>query len=93
MKYVIGIDFGTLSCRAVLVAQDGRLVRSAQMEYAHGVIEREGGCVLQDPADYLESLKYTVRQVAEGYEENIISLGIDFTACTVLPVDEKLEPV
>ena len=93
MKYVIGVDFGTLSCRAVLVAEDGQLVRSAQLEYAHGVIECADGCVLQDPADYLESLRCTVGQVAAGYEGQIRALGIDFTACTVLPVDENLKPV
>lgn len=93
MKYVIGVDFGTLSCRAVLVEQNGGLVRSAQMDYAHGVVDGPWGSVLQEPGDYLECLRHTVRQVAAGYEENIAAVGIDFTACTVLPVDEALKPL
>ena len=93
MKYVIGVDFGTLSCRAVLVTESGELVRSAQKEYVHGVIEAPDGKVLQEPQDYLDSLAYTVRQVAAGYETQIVSLGIDFTACTVLPVDSDLRPL
>jgi len=93
MKYLIGVDFGTLSCRAVLVTQNGDLVDSAVMEYAHGCIDVSHGGVLQEPRDYLDCLQYTVRQVAAGHENEIVSLGIDFTACTALPVDEKLQPL
>ena len=64
MKYVIGVDFGTLSCRAVLVTQNGDLVDSAVMEYAHGCMDVAHGGVLQAPQDYLDCLQYTVRQVA-----------------------------
>lgn len=93
MKYVIGVDFGTLSCRAVLVTENGEPVRSAAMEYAHGVIEGSCGSALQEPQDYLECLRGTVRQVAAGYEAQIVAVGIDFTSCTVLPVDEALRPL
>lgn len=93
MKYLIGVDFGTLSCRAVLVTQNGDMVDSAVMEYAHGCIDVAHGGVLQEPRDYLDCLQYTVRQVAAGHEDEIVSLGIDFTACTALPVDEKLQPL
>lgn len=91
MKYVIGVDFGSLSCRAVLVTQTGELVRSAEMEYAHGVIQTPNGGARQDPRDYLDCLRHTVRQAAEGYTQDIVSLGIDFTSCTVLPVDKDLQ--
>ena len=93
MKYVIGVDFGTLSCRAVLVSQSGEQLRSAAMEYAHGVLDAPDGGALQIPQDYLECLRSTVRQVARGYEGDIVSVGLDFTACTVLPVDESLQPL
>lgn len=93
MNYVIGVDFGTLSCRAVLVSQTGEQIRSAVMEYAHGVMDAPDGGALQMPQDYLDCLRSTVRQVARGYEEDILSVGIDFTACTVLPVDQELQPL
>ena len=93
MKYVIGVDFGTLSCRAVLVTQNGDLVDSAVMEYAHGCMDVAHGGVLQAPQDYLDCLQYTVRQVAAKHKEDVVALGIDFTACTALPVDEKLQPL
>lgn len=39
-KYAIGIDFGTLSGRAVLVdVTDGRVVASAVDNHANGVID------------------------------------------------------
>ena len=85
MKYIIGVDFGTLSCRAVLVTQNGDLVKTAVMEYPHGCIDAPHSGVLQEPQDYLDCLKYTVRQVAGEHREDIVSLGIDFTACTALP--------
>ena len=40
MKYSIGIDFGTLSGRALLVeVETGREIASAVKDYAHGVID------------------------------------------------------
>ena len=93
MKYVIGVDFGSLSCRAVLVSQTGELVRSAAMDYPHGVIDGPDNGAYQDPQDYLDCLRRTVRQVAGGYEKDIVSLGVDFTSCTVLPVDGNFQPV
>lgn len=93
MKYVLGVDFGTLSCRAALVTETGELVKTAVKEYPHGCIDAPNRGVLQDPRDYLECLCYTVRQAAEGYAEDVAALGIDFTACTALPVNEALEPL
>lgn len=93
MKYVIGVDFGSLSCRAVLVSQTGELVRSAAMDYPHGVIDGADNGAYQEPQDYLDCLCTTVRRVAGGYEKDIVSLGIDFTSCTVLPVDGAFAPV
>ena len=65
--HVVGIDFGTLSGRAVVVrASDGAELGSAVHEYAHGVIERElpatgerlpSHWALQDPEDYLDVLR------------------------------------
>lgn len=93
MKYVIGVDFGSLSCRAVLVSRTGELLRSASMDYSHGVMDGPENGAYQDPQDYLDCLCATVRQVAQGYEKDIVSLGIDFTSCTVLPVDGEGNPL
>jgi L-ribulokinase len=40
-KYVIGLDFGTLSARAVLVnVQNGRILADCVFDYPHGVMDR-----------------------------------------------------
>ncbi len=93
MKYLIGVDYGTLSCRAALVNAEGKLIKTAVLEYAHGCIDAPHGGVLQEPQDYLDCLRHTVRQVSEGYRQDIVSIGIDFTACTALPVDSALQPL
>jgi L-ribulokinase len=98
-KYVIGVDFGTESGRAVLVdVQDGKEIATAVFAYPHGVIDErlpdteirlEPDWALQDPQDYIEVFKHTIPSVIKqsGADvKNIIGIGIDFTACTMLPV-------
>jgi len=97
-KYVIGIDFGTLSGRALVVrAADGEEIGSAVHEYRHAVIEetlpasgRQLGTdwALQDPEDYLEVLRRAVPAAVReaGIDAaDVVGVGTDFTACTVLP--------
>ena len=96
---VIGVDFGTLSGRAVVVSvQDGAELGSAVHEYAHAVIERELPAsgerlppqwALQDPEDYIDVLREAVPAAvaAAGIEpEQVIGIATDFTASTPLPV-------
>lgn len=104
-KYVIGVDYGTLSGRAVLVdVSDGRVLSSKSMDYPHGVIDRElpGGLALpeswalEDPEDYLrvlfEIVPYVVRE--SGAEpEDVIGISLDTTSCTMIPVDRDNVPL
>lgn len=105
-KYAIGIDFGTLSGRAILVdVADGRELATSVYEYANGVIDDRlpGGGVkldhdwaLQDPRDYLRAVYKTVPAVvkAAGVDPNdVIGIGTDFTACTMLPTTKKGQPL
>ena len=103
--YTIGIDFGTLSGRAVLVdVADGREVANAVYEYSHGAMDealpdgtRLGpDWALQDPADYLRVLTTTIPQVLRESgvaAEDVIGLAIDFTACTMLPAKADGTPL
>lgn len=97
-RYVLGIDFGTLSGRALLVdADSGEEVATAVLEYPHGVIEHalpgtskklRPATALQNPADYLAVLEQTIPRVlraAKAKPEQVLGLGTDFTCCTVLP--------
>ena len=101
-RYVVGVDFGTLSGRAVVVrVADGAEVRSAVHEYRHGVLERRldvngragqelpPDWAVQVPHDYIEVLQRVVPDAvrAAGIDPgDVIGIGTDFTACTVLPV-------
>jgi len=96
-KYTIGIDFGTLSGRAVLVdVADGREIANAVYEYANGAMDERlpdgtplgPDWALQDPADYLRTLEETIPRVladAAVDADSVIGIAIDFTACTMLP--------
>jgi len=105
-KYSIGVDYGTQSGRAVLVeVGTGREVATAVKEYTHGVMDEylpdgktklEHDWALQHPADYLEVLQITIPEVlqkANVSNEDVIGVGIDFTACTVLPIDKNGIPL
>lgn len=104
-KYAIGVDFGTLSARA-LVAEigTGDEVATATMDYPHAVMshalptgeELGSGWALQHPGDYIECLKYVVPaalQKAGIRPEDVIGVGIDCTASTFFPVDEQGTPL
>jgi len=96
--FVIGLDFGTKSVRALVVeVHAGRQVGTAVCDYAHGVIdERLPGTTirlapdwaLQDPRDYIESLKRVVAEalrVSGVRAEHVIGIGVDFTSATIVP--------
>jgi L-ribulokinase len=96
---VIGVDYGTLSGRAVVVrVSDGVELGSAVHAYSHAVIERTlpssgqtlpPDWALQVPSDYVDVLRIAVPAAlaASGVAaERVIGIGTDFTACTVLPV-------
>jgi L-ribulokinase len=96
--YTIGVDFGTESGRAVLVdVSNGQEIAMAVYKYANGVIDEtlpDGGpklppdFALQDPSDYLRTFETTIPAVLKDAgvaSEQVIGIGIDFTACTILP--------
>ncbi|MEU8083011.1 ribulokinase [Micromonospora sp. NPDC049101] len=96
-RYVVGVDFGTLSGRALVVrVGDGAELGTAVHEYGDGVISTTlpGGralppdWALQNPDDYREVLRQAVPAAvsAAGVDPTrVVGIGIDFTACTVLP--------
>jgi L-ribulokinase len=96
---VVGVDFGTLSGRALVVrVSDGAELGAAVSEYQHGVMDTALAATgaqlppdwaLQDPQDYLDVLRTAVPAAvaAAGIDPaQVIGIGTDFTACTVLPV-------
>jgi L-ribulokinase len=95
--YVVGVDFGTLSARALVVrVSDGAEAGTAVSEYPHGVIDRElrgrelpPDWALQDPGDYTDALGVAVPAAIRdaGIDPaQVIGVATDFTASTCLPV-------
>jgi L-ribulokinase len=98
MKYTVGVDYGSLSGRAVLVeVETGREVATSILNYPHAVMDEylpdsqvklPPDWALQHPQDYLDVLSRTIPDVlkqAGVSADDVIGVGIDFTACTVLP--------
>ncbi|ABL79923.1 MULTISPECIES: ribulokinase [unclassified Nocardioides] len=104
-ELVVGVDFGTLSGRAVVVrVEDGAELGSATHEYPHGVLDRElpdgtplgPDWALQVPADYVDVLRVAVPAAlaAAGADAaQVIAIGTDFTACTMVPTTADGTPL
>ena len=105
-KYAIGVDFGTLSGRAVIVdVSSGVELATAVHEYGDGVIDEylpgtdirlEPDWALQNPNDYIEVFKHTIPAVLKETRidpNDVIGVGVDFTACTMLPTKADGTPL
>ncbi len=105
-KYSLGLDFGTLDSRAVLVdVETGEELNTTVYAYPDGVIDEilpdgETGLgsdwALQNPADYIAALEHTVPELLKKSKiapEDIIGIGVDFTSCTILPIDKAGIPL
>jgi L-ribulokinase len=105
-RYVVGVDYGTLSGRAVVVrVDDGTEMGASTYAYPHAVIDDTlpatgrslpPDWALQDPADYRDVLRHAVPgAIAEAGVDpgRVVGIGIDFTACTVLPATADGTPL
>ena len=90
-KYVIGLDYGSDSARAVIVdATTGREMASSVKYYPRWMEGRY--CVptanqyRQHPLDYIEVLEYTVKEALSkcpaGTAENVVGIAFDTTGST-----------
>jgi len=104
--YVIGVDYGTLSGRAVVVrVADGAELGTGVHEYRHAVMDTTlaatGAALppewaLQDAHDYVEVLQNAVPAAvaAAGIDPiDVIGIATDFTASTPLPVTADGTPL
>ncbi|MBP2706678.1 ribulokinase [Microbispora sp. RL4-1S] len=105
-RYVVGVDYGTLSGRAVVVrVSDGAELGAAVHEYSHRVIEDalpDSGVrlgpdwALQSPQDWVDVLRHAVPKAlaaAQVPAAQVIGIGTDFTACTILPATADGTPL
>jgi L-ribulokinase len=104
-RYTIGVDYGTLSARALLLNLDtGAEVATSEFTYPHGILQDtffpngklEKAASLEHPQDYLDALRFTVHDVVakSGISpDEVCGIGFDFTSCSVLPVTEYGTPL
>ncbi|MBE5807459.1 MAG: ribulokinase [Clostridiales bacterium] len=104
-RCAVGIDFGTLSARAVVAEiGTGRILADHAVDYPHGVMDAalpdgtrlRPDWALQDPMDYRTCLFESVAQAVKRAgvrPEDVVGLGLDVTSSTVLPVDKEGVPL
>ena len=104
-KYSIGVDYGTLSGRALIVnVETGEELASSVYDYPHSVMSETLPCgkklgfdwALQHPQDYLDVLCNTIPDVLKQSgvsADDVVGIGLDFTACTILPAKKDGTPL
>ena len=106
-KYAIGLDFGTNSCRSLIVSlADGKEIASHVFPYQSGeagviVDQSDPNVARQNPADYIEGIEVTIINAVKkagvnfpGFDsKDIIGIGVDTTGSSPLPVDENGIPL
>ena len=97
-KYVIGVDFGTDSVRALLAdAMDGREMDSEVSLYHRWnkgyYCDVRHSQFRHHPKDYLESLQEAISKLTFKHKElvpDIVALSLDTTASTPCLIDKKV---
>ncbi|MBK7107008.1 MAG: ribulokinase [Ignavibacteriae bacterium] len=106
-KYAIGLDFGTNSCRCLIVdIQNGSEISSHVFNYPSGeagviIDKNDPNLARQNPADYILGIEITVKKSIESAkkiidnfnQKDIISIGVDTTGSSPMPVDENGTPL
>ncbi|MBS9464177.1 ribulokinase [Flagellimonas sp. 389] len=100
--YVIGIDYGTASVRALLVnALTGEEIAVSEFEYPRWkkgmYCDPSKNQFRQHPLDHLEGLEHTVKDVVQkgGKDtgKNVRAISVDTTGSTPVAVDETGMPL
>jgi L-ribulokinase len=98
MKYVIGVDYGSDSCRALIVEADtGREVASSVKYYKRWTrglyCDPATNRYRQHPLDYLEALEESVghalQKAPAGTGEKVVGISFDTTGSTPALVDRQ----
>lgn len=106
-KYTIGIDFGTNSCRSLIVdIANGKEIANHVFAYLSGeagiIIESsDPNLARQNPLDYLKGIEVTITQTIQKAKaadttfsaKDIIGIGVDTTGSSPIPVDREGRPL
>ena len=88
----------------LLRCDGGAEIAVADSVYRHGVMDKCLPCgrplppdfALQHPTDYIDSLREVIGKLLSQSEisaDSVVGLGIDFTSCTILPIDKDGAPL
>jgi len=102
-KYVIGLDFGTNSCRSVIVdVAHGTELANQVFLYPSGkqgviVNAAEPHLARQNPADYITGIEQTIKGALKKAKSakktfspgDVIGIGVDTTGSSPMPVDAQ----
>jgi L-ribulokinase len=105
--YAIGIDYGTNSCRSLLIdLSDGRELGSKVFPYPSGEAgiltdPADPNVARQNPQDYIDGLVDTITGAISQAKaadsnfnvEKVVGIGVDTTGSTVIPVDASGTPL
>jgi len=101
-RYVIGVDFGTSSVRAVVVnSENGHFIASSQFAYPRWsrmeFCEPSRNQFRQHPKDYIEGLEYVIKECLKHCSEDVIKsisgISIDTTGSTPVAVNRDGTPL
>ncbi|MEM0896678.1 MAG: ribulokinase [Verrucomicrobiota bacterium] len=106
-RYSLGIDYGTNSCRSLLVdLEDGSEAGSTVFPYPSGEMgilldPKDPHVARQNPQDYLDGLETVIKgALAQGTEtidsftpSQVVGIGIDTTGSTPIPVNKAGTPL
>lgn len=101
-RYVIGVDFGSDSCRAVLIdACDGRRVADSSCEYPRWIAGKycdpAEDRYRQHPQDYIDVFRHVIGEIAAKAGASVMAkvegMSFDTTASTPVLVDGNGTPL
>lgn len=105
-QFAIGVDYGTNSCRAIVVnIKNGREIAAHVYPYKNGksgviIDPRDPNVARQDPQDYIDGFITTVKQAVKIASKDksfnaaeVVGIGVDTTGSTPLPVDKAGTPL
>ena len=106
-NFAIGLDFGTNSCRSVIINVDnGEELATSVYSYPSGELgiitdQTDPNVARQNPQDYISGLEFIIKESLSGAErdfpdfdsDNIIGIGVDTTGSTPIPVDAECRPL
>ena len=106
-NFAIGLDFGTNSCRSVIINVDnGEELATSVYSYPSGELgiitdQTDPNVARQNPQDYISGLEFIIKESLKGAErdfpdfdsDNIIGIGVDTTGSTPIPVDDECRPL